>query len=95
MDYYAHTEIQANIQTVGESTNTMRDLAERYMAGIVRVLLIRKDGLETALDPTRMGGSCLGVKEDGDVTVIDEEQGSGAMVRSVRIPVAVWMSEGF
>ena len=94
LGYDAHALVGVHVQTVGEDVNRMRDLAERYMAGVVRVLVIRKDGLETALDNTRMSGSCEGVRMDGDAVVIDEGQGSGAMIRSVKIPLVVWMIEG-
>jgi len=70
----------------------MRDLSQRYLAGVVRVILLKKDGLQTIADDTRFAEQ---VQRDGDWTVVDEAQGVGAKMRSVTIPVAVWMSEEF
>ena len=89
-DYSMHVEVAANVQSTGEDTNRMRDLAERYQAGITRVLCAKKTGLETVLDPIRWA---FMVKPDGEPTFVDEEQGSGSFVRSVRIPIAVRMIE--
>jgi hypothetical protein len=83
-------EVAAHIQSTGEDTNRMRDLAERYFAGIVRVLRHRYDGLETIADPIRFA---MSVTRPDPATFVDEQQGSGALVRSVRIPFRVQVYE--
>lgn len=85
-------EVAAHIQTTGEDTNRMRDLAERYFAGIVRVLRHRQDGLETTADPVRFATS---VTRPDPATFLDEQQSSGALVRSVRIPFRIEIIETF
>lgn len=88
--YWADTEVSVHVQSTGQSTNEMRDTAQRYMAGIERVLLYRKPGLETAANPVRF---CESIERDGAVTVVDEAQSSGALMRSVRLPISIWMIE--
>jgi hypothetical protein len=90
-DYIRHLEVALHVQMTGEDSNRMRDLAERYEAAALRVLLAKKTGLETVADPVRFAQM---VRPDGESTTVDEEQSSGAFVRSVRIPIAVDMSEG-
>ena len=88
--YQVEAEVSVHVQTTGEDTNRMRDIAQRFMAGIERVLLYRKDRLQTAADPI---GFCVQVKRNGPATVVDPEQSSGAFVRSIRIPLAIHMVE--
>lgn len=83
-------EVAAHIQTTGQDTNRMRDLAERYFAAIVRILRHRYDGLETIADPHRFATS---VTRPDPATFVDEEQSSGAIVRSVRIPFRIQIIE--
>lgn len=90
-DYTRHVEVAAHLQSTGQDTNDMRDRAERYEAGILRVLCAKKTGLETTANPIRWA---MMVRPDGEPTTVDEEQSSGALVRSVRIPIAVRMIEG-
>lgn len=89
--YNAHLTVEAYLQTSAESSQQMRDLAERYLAAMVRILLFRNNGLETIADPTRF---CLMTEKDGDATVVEPDQSSGAMTRTVRLPIVVWMDEG-
>lgn len=83
-------EVAAHIQTTGQDTNRMRDLAERYFAAIVRILRHRHDGLETIADPVRFATS---VTRPDPATFVDEQQSSGAIVRSVRIPFRIQLIE--
>lgn len=88
--YVLYVTVAIHVQTTGQDRNRMRDLAERYEGCCTRILLGKKDGLETVADPTRF---CLGVQPDGRATWKDEVQGSGAIVRTARIPLKVWMEE--
>lgn len=90
--YDAKTEVAAHVQSVGADTNRMRDLAQRYIGAIQRVLLYDKDGLQTVADPTRFAQI---VERDGVVTVVDELQSSGALVRSARLPLSIEMLEAY
>lgn len=90
IQYRAHSELAFHVQSTGQDTNTMRDLAERYMAAGIRVLFFRKNGLQTVADPTRFASY---VEPRGNAKFLDEEQNSGALVRSARLPFSVWMIE--
>jgi hypothetical protein len=81
--------------TLGVSTaNPLRlqQLCYRYMAGVYRVLLIAHNGLDTVADPVRWGTptATTVVEPAGTVQLgPGQQQESGAIVRTVTVPVNV------
>jgi hypothetical protein len=86
------TVSRENANTAGDDSPLgMQKLLMRYIAGAVRVLAIMHEGLQTALDPTRV------------VTVVnwteaatygpDTEQADGSVVRTATLPIEVRLIE--
>lgn len=86
LDVMFHVAIQD-----ANTAQKMQDHLFRYIAGAMRVLCLKKEGLQTTADPTRYAETTVraGPATYGPVG----GQEDGAVVRTATLPISVRMSE--